>query len=226
MPTSEIHTALLDVDGTLVDSNRGHAQAWSDALAEFDFDVPSGFLVRLIGMGGDKILPLVSPRLTATNRLGKRIAARRSEIFVGRYLPEVEPTPGARDLLERLRAAGIQCVVASSASSGELDLLLERAAVRDLIQATAGNDDAQHSKPDPDIIRAALERSATASANAILIGDTPYDILAAANAKVPTIALRCGGWEDGALANAIAIFDDPAGLLLHFAESPFQQRRS
>lgn len=213
-------TALLDVDGTLVDSNFAHAQAWEAALAEFGFNVPAGFLVRLIGMGGDKILPLISPKLSDDKTLGKHVVARRKAILFERYLPALRPTLGARALVERLRDAGIVCVVASSAARDELDALLKVAGVTDLIDHLTSSDDAERSKPSPDIITAALEKAGRPPHDAVLIGDTPYDVLAAANAGVPTVAFRSGGWEDAALANAIAIYDNPADLLAHFAASP------
>jgi HAD superfamily hydrolase (TIGR01509 family) len=210
---------LLDVDGTLIDTNLAHARAWADALREVGIGAAVPRLCRMIGMGGDKILPRLTG-IEADGAIGQHIAARRREIFLVRYLPACRPFKGTRDLLERLRDSGLRRVVASSAQADELQPLLERAGVTDLIEATATSSDAAQSKPDPDIVQAALQRAGTAAAEAIMLGDTPYDVEAARRANVPIIALRCGGWDDHALAGAAAIYDDPAALLVAYHRSP------
>src|SRR3712207_3631670 len=119
-----VRGVILDVDGTLVDSNDAHARAWAGALAEQGSDVPFEDVRRMIGMGGDKIIPLVSGREEETPE-GKTISDRRAEIFKRRYLPGLRPTPSAKDLLGRMRADGLRLVVASSAKADELGPLLK-----------------------------------------------------------------------------------------------------
>jgi HAD superfamily hydrolase (TIGR01509 family) len=209
---SDIATALLDVDGTLVDSNDSHARAWVEALRESGFDVSFERVRPLIGMGADQLLPALSPELTPYTEPGKTIARRHGEIFKERYAGTLAPTRGARDLLLTLRGGGVACVAATSAKKDELDLLLNRAGVADLIVAASTADDAPASKPAPDIVRAALQRSRASPSTSVLIGDTKYDIAAATRAGVAAIALRCGGSNDADLAGAAAIYDDPLSL--------------
>lgn len=217
-------TVILDVDGTLVDSNDAHAHAWVDAFAEAGVTVPFEAVRRAIGMGGDKLMPAVSS-LTEESQKGKRISARRGEIFKERYLPAVHAFPGTRELVSRLRADGFQLTVASSAKEDELGPLLERAGVADLIEAATSSDDAEESKPEPDIVHAALEKSGAAAPRTFMLGDTPYDIESARAAGVAVIALECGGWSARELEGAVAIYRDPADLLAHYDESPFARMR-
>lgn len=217
---SQTRGALLDVDGTLVDSNDAHARAWHAALAEHHHVVDVAHLRRWIGMGGDKLLPMAAG-IDHESPEGRGILRRRGELFKERELAHVHPFPRARHLLARMRSAGWRLVVASSAGEDELDLLLQRAGVADLLHATTSSDDAARSKPDPDIVRAALRRAELAPRDACMLGDTPYDVEAATRAGVAIVALRCGGWNDAALAGARAIYDDPAHLLLEFESSPF-----
>jgi phosphoglycolate phosphatase-like HAD superfamily hydrolase len=214
-----LRAVLLDVDGTLVDSNGAHARAWVDALAEHGRAVKRGIVRRLIGMGGDKLLPRVSG-LSEDSPEGRRISERRGTIFLARYLPAVRPFPAVPELVARMRADGLRVVAATSAKRDELEALLAIAGVPELTDAAASSDDVERSKPDPDVVGAALARAGCAAAEAILIGDTPYDVEAGRRAGVATIALRCGGWSDAELAGALAIFDAPADLLAHYDESP------
>lgn len=218
-PGRALRTILLDIDGTLIDSNDAHARAWVDSLAAHGYVVLFEQVRPLIGKGGDKILPeLVG--LDPDSGDAKRVSETRSEIFLERELPTLRPTPGARALLERLTAEGFELVVATSAKSDEVRALLEQTGVSDLIPLASSSDDAERSKPDPDIVQAALRLSGSQAAHSAMIGDTPYDVEAAARARVPAIALRCGGWwGDDAFAQAVAIYDDPAELLSRFEES-------
>jgi len=219
-PGSALRTVLLDIDGTLIDSNDGHARAWVDSLRAHGYVVPFEQVRPLIGMGGDKVLPELTG-LDPESGEAKRMSVTRSELFLERELPTLQPTRGARALLEHMLAEGLELVVATSAKTDEVRALLERAGVSDLIELASSADDAERSKPDPDIVQAALRLSGKQAAHSAMIGDTPYDIEAAARARVPAIALRCGGWwDDAALANATAIYDDPADLLARFDDSP------
>ena len=218
---SRIRGVILDIDGTLVDSNDAHARAWVAALAEHGLDVPYEQVRPLIGMGGDKLLPAVGGP-SADSPQGKRVSARRAEIFKELYLPEVKPFAGARELLARMRERGLKLAVASSAKREELGPLLEAAGAQDLIeeQKKTSSSDADSSKPDPDIVHAALDRLGLPPEQVIMIGDTPFDVEAAGRAGIATIALRCGGWHDHDLGGALAVYNDPADLLAHYDSSP------
>ena len=212
-PGSALHAVLLDIDGTLIASNDAHARSWVAAFSAHGYDVPFQRVRPLIGKGGDKLVPELTG-LDADSGEAERIGESRGAIFREQELPTLRATPGSRDLLVRLRDAGLLLVVATSAQADEVTAILEQAGVSDLIEFASTSGDAEHSKPDPDIIRAALRKSGSLATQSVMIGDTPYDIEAAARAGVPTIALRCGGWwDDAALAGAVEIHDDPAGLL-------------
>ena len=218
-PGRSLRTILLDIDGTLIDSNDAHARAWVDSLAAHGYVVPFEQIRPLIGKGGDKILPELTG-LDPESGEAKRMGETRSEIFLKRELPTLRATPGARALLERMKAEGLDLVVATSAKSNEVRALLEQTGVSDLIQLASSSDDAERSKPDPDIVQAALRLSGSQAGQSAMLGDTPYDLEAAARARVPAIALRCGGWwGDDAFANAVAIYDDPAELVARWDES-------
>ena len=219
-----IQTVLLDIDGTLIDSNDAHARAWVEALIEQGIGVTYQDVRELIGMGSDHLLPTLT-EIEAKSDWGKLIKARRGEIFRESYLPTLKAFPGARSLLERLRGYGVQLVVASSASREDLEALLHQAGIADLLPLAASADDANASKPSPDIVRAALQKAEAEPANAYLIGDTPYDIESAARSGVSTIAFTCGGWSHEALAKkgALAIYRGPADLWRHFENSPLMR---
>jgi len=147
---------LFDVDGTLIDSNDAHARAWADALREHGVPADYRRVRPLIGMGGDKLLPAVA-EISETSPQGKSIAKRKKEIF-DHLLRGVQPTRGARALLTYLREHDIPMVIATSADGSELDALLKQAGLDDLIASKTSKDDAPDSKPDPDIVHAALAR--------------------------------------------------------------------
>lgn len=211
---------ILDVDGTLIDSNDAHAQAWVDAGAEFGFDIPFAHVRRLIGKGGDKVLPELTGLQEDDDR-GAELKERRGEIFRERYLHTLKPFPHARELLERFRAEGLTLAVATSASKEDMGGLLEQAGIADLMDEKTSSSDAEQSKPDPDIVEAALASAGVEPGEAVMLGDTPYDVESARRAGVRCVAVRCGGWDDAALGDAVAIFEDPADLLRHFDTSPF-----
>ena len=219
----QIRAVLLDVDGTLVNSNDAHARAWVDAFAEFGRTVPLERVRPLIGKGGDKLMPEVTG-VDAESDEGKRIDARRSALFKERYLPKLEPFPRAQELLERMRASGLTLVVATSAKKEEMEPLLEICGASKLVSGRTSSDDAENSKPDGDIVAAALARAKVATGEALMLGDTPYDIEAASRVGVGTVALRSGGWEDVALEGAVAIYADASDLLKRYESSPFARR--
>jgi len=212
-----IQGVLLDVDGTLALSNDDQARSWVAAFAEQGYDVPFDRVRPLIGMGGDKVLDTVTPELNDKEDPGKTIAERRKEIVMERYIPHVAPAPGARDLVQRMQEAGLCVIVATSAKPDELEAMLKAVGVDDL---RTTSDDAKESKPAPDIVSVALKRIGLSADAVLMIGDTPYDIEAAAKIDASTITVRCGGFSDDDLKDARAIYDDPVDLLAHYDESP------
>lgn len=213
-----VEAVLLDIDGTLLDSNDAHAQAWSDVFREAGFEIGSETVLPLVGMGADKLLPKLIG-VTADSDQGKQLLDRRKEIFAKEYLPSVRAFPKARELLERLREDHVRLVVATSASDDELRGLLKTLGAEWLLDEAASSSDAKRSKPDPDIVRAAVDKAAVGPERCVMLGDTPYDVVAAAKARVRMIAVRCGGWGDEDLRGAAEIHDDPASLLARYDES-------
>jgi HAD superfamily hydrolase (TIGR01509 family) len=210
---------LFDIDGTLVDSNDAHAHAWVEAFTEHGVNVDFTLVRRCIGMGGDKLMPAVSD-LTEDSTMGRRVASRRREIFKAKYLPRLKAFPGSRELVAAVKARGLTAVAASSSKKDELKPLLAVAGADVLLDAATSSDDAEESKPDPDIVQAALKQAKAGPEQAVMIGDTPYDIEAAQRARVSIIAFRCGGWTDVNFDGAVAIYDGPADLLANIDTSP------
>ncbi len=210
---------IFDVDGTLVASNDAHARAWIDVLSEAGHEVSFDVVWPAIGMGSDKVLPAVAG-IESDSAKGKELTKRRWEIFERDYLPSLRPTPGARALVARLADDGLKLIVATSAGGSEAGDLLDAAGVRDLMDAATSASDAGDSKPDPDIVLAAIKKSGVNASNLIMIGDTPYDVQAATSAGVKLIAFRSGGWSNEELSGAVAIYDNPADLLAWYERSP------
>jgi HAD superfamily hydrolase (TIGR01509 family) len=215
---------LLDVDGTLIDSNDAHAHAWIDVAREFGHDADHGAIRRMIGMGGDKLMPKAFG-VEHDSPEGKKMSKRRSEIFRERYLPTLKAFPSARALLERMREDGYALVVATSATKPEMKGLLRAAGIEDLLEEATSSSDAESSKPDPDIVVAALKKAKADPGDALMLGDTPYDVEASTRAGVDIVALRCGGWSDVDLGGAVAVYADPAELLREYDRSPFAARQ-
>jgi HAD superfamily hydrolase (TIGR01509 family) len=211
-----IRGVILDIDGTLLDSNDAHANAYVDALAEEGLSVSFQKIRALIGMGSDKLLPAIG--VAPESRAGEHVQRRKKEIFKSVYLPGLRPTPGARDLLSKLKKEGIARVVATSAGGDEVKALLEAARVDDLIEEATSSSDAESSKPDPDILQAAVRRARLAESDLVMIGDTPYDVAASLQAGVMIVAVRCGGWGDRDLDGAYGVYDDPADIVTHYDE--------
>jgi HAD superfamily hydrolase (TIGR01509 family) len=211
---------IFDVDGTLVDSNDAHARAWVRAFAEHGITVAYEPVRRAIGMGGDKLMPRVSG-IEEESKEGQAIAERRKRIFKQDFLPTLRAFPRTRALVSRLKEDGYRLAIASSAKEEELHPLLEIAQVVDLIPIRTSSDDADHSKPDPDIVAAALQRTGCDPDAAVMIGDTPYDIEASRRAAIRAVGLECGGWGRDDLRGAAAVYRDPADLLDHYDQSLF-----
>lgn len=217
-----VQGVIFDVDGTLVDSNDAHAQSWLEVLQGYP-QVTYERVRALIGKGGDKLLPELTG-VDPEGEEGQRLQEARAALFKRRYLPALRPLPGARALVQHLHDQGLRLAVASSAQAEELQTLLQVAGVEALLTRVASSSDAEHSKPDPDIIHAALAQLRLPAAAVVMIGDTPYDIIAAQRAGVAIIALRCGGrWSDDDLRGADALYDSPADLLRQVDASPLRR---
>lgn len=215
-----LQAVILDVDGTLILSNDAHAQAWVEAFATYGYDVPFDKVRPLIGMGGDKVIPKMVPGLNREEGDGKAISQKRKELMIEKFAPTLPSANGTRELVLHMKEQGLRLVIATSATSEELSLLLKAGKVDDLLDEATTSSDAKDSKPSPDIVQAALKKINMEPNQALMIGDTPYDIEAANKAGVNVIAVRCGGFDDTQLKDAIAIYDDPGDLLAHYNDSP------
>lgn len=216
---ASLKAVFFDIDGTLIDSNDAHTRAWVHTLQEHGRSVTYEQIRRLIGKGSDKVFAEVLG-IESDSALAQEITKDRTQLLLRSFIPNLNPTPGARLLVQRMRSEGLRLVIASS-SGKELPALLAQADLQDLLDTAVSSDEAKESKPDGDIIEVALQKAGVQPREAIMIGDTPYDIAAAKAAGVKCIALRCGGyWDDAAFSDAAAIFDDPETLLRHWADSP------
>src|SRR5262245_42216594 len=175
---SSFRCILLDIDGTLVDSNDAHAHAWVEAFAAEGIPVRFVDVRPLMGMGGDKLMPKVSG-ISSDSEQGRRIDKTRMEILIQKYLPAIKPTRGATDLLQFLKQRDFRLVVASSAKKQELDALLTICHADQFVDDMTSSDEADESKPAPDIIEAAIEKSGFPRRQNNLLGNTPFDIIAA-----------------------------------------------
>ena len=213
-----LKAVLFDIDGTLIDSNDAHTQAWVQTLERHGRVVSYEQVRSLIGKGSDKVFAELLD-IDSESDLAKQITKDRTELLLSSFMANLSATPGARLLVQHMRSEGLRLVIASS-SGEELPALLEQAGLQDLLDTSVSSDEIKESKPDGDIIEVALRKAGVQPTEAVMIGDTPYDIAAAKAAGVKCIALRCGGyWDDAALSEAFAIFDDPATLLRHWPDS-------
>ena len=218
-----IEAVIFDVDGTLVDSVDMHANAWVEAFQEFGHAVRFSDVRGQIGKGGDQLLPVFLPQREIEAH-GKALETRRGEILKERYLSRIKAFPAVRELMQRLQRSGRRILLASSAKAEELATYKQVARIEDVVDDETSSDDAEHSKPEPDIFQAALARLGNVGPDRVLVvGDTPYDAQAAAKAGMRSIGLRCGGWPEDALraAGCIAVYQDPADLLAQYETSPF-----
>ena len=213
---------LFDIDGTLVDSNDAHVEAWCRAFAQEGFHFDRATIHAQVGKGGDNLVPSLIP--DALEEVQDRVDHAHGEIYKRDYLGNVQPFPHARDLLERTSKAGKAVVLASSGSRLEVDHYIQLLDAGGIIDGATSKDDVGHSKPCPDIFEAALKQAGVSSGEAIVVGDTPYDIRAARRTGVQTIALRSGRFPESVIEaeSPVAIYDDAADLLAHFETSPIE----
>jgi HAD superfamily hydrolase (TIGR01509 family) len=212
---------IFDVDGTLVDTNDFHAASWVQALGDFGISAELEEIRSQMGKGGDQMLPSLLPSDLLSEK-GADIEKHRGELFKRECLPRVCGFPGVRPLFERIRAAGQRIVLASSGRAAEVERYQEIAGISDLVDAVTTKDDAEHSKPCPDIFEAALERIAPIKPDqAIVVGDSPFDAEAAAKAGLKTVGLLCGGFPEHVLreAGCVEIYRNPEDLLANYERS-------
>ena len=212
---------IFDVDGTLVDTVGLHAQAWADTFRRFGVDVPADEVRSHIGKGGDQLMPdFLSPEVIAER--GEEIERSRAELFKTQYLPKARGFPGTAKLFRALRGRGFKTALASSCKAEELAEYERLAGVEGLIDAATTSDDAERSKPFPDIFEAVLRQLELPAEDAMVIGDSPYDAEAARNAGLKTIGVLTGGFPETALraAGCIAVYGDLADLMMRLDESP------
>lgn len=212
---------LFDIDGTLVDSNDLHVLAWDEAFRDAGHAFDRATLHDHIGKGADNYVPSLLPEVSEDE--AERLGDAHGRIYKERYLPQVRPFPHARDLLKRSRQAGYKVVLASSASGEELEHYLKLLDAADLVDAHTSADDVGCSKPCPDIFDTARRKIGVTPDEALVIGDTPYDMEAAAKAGMRALAVRSGKFPDDRLSGAVAIFDDVAELFRRFDASPLSR---
>ncbi|WP_207210286.1 HAD family hydrolase [Lichenibacterium ramalinae] len=214
-----IEAVIFDVDGTLVDSVDRHAESWERAFARFGKDIPFAKLRSQIGKGGDQLMPVFLDA-AELKRFGADIEAARGAIFKAESLHRVKGFPGCTALFEALRARGLRIALASSSKAAELEVYKQAAGVDGLTDVETSSDDADRSKPHPDIFAAALAKLDLPPGRAIVVGDTPYDAEAARKAGIAAIGVLCGGFpaEDMRAAGATRIYRDPEDLLAHIDE--------
>jgi HAD superfamily hydrolase (TIGR01509 family) len=213
-------TAILDIDGTLVDTNYHHAIAWYRAFRQHDVILPIWRIHRHIGMGGDQLVAALTDDATEEEK-GDDIRTAEKALYMA-LIEEVEPLAGARDLIERLKGDGKTVVLASSAKPDEVEHYLDLLGARELADGWTTSGDVEQTKPQPDLVHAALEKAGADAGDAVMLGDTPWDCKAAEAAGVPTIALITGGFSEDELRDggAIAVFRSIPDLLDRLGETP------
>ena len=192
--------AILDIDGTLVDTNYHHAIAWYRAFRQHGLVLPLWRIHRHIGMGGDQLVAALAGDGTE-ERAGDDIRAAETALYLA-LIDEVQPFRDSRELLVDLRARGASVVLASSAKAAEVDHYLDLLDARDLAEAWTTSADVERTKPAPDLVQSALEKLGAGPEDAFLVGDTPWDVKAAEQAGVPTYAVLTGGFSEQELRDA------------------------
>jgi len=215
-----IKALLCDIDGTLVQSNWLHAEAWRDAFDAMEIRVEVEEVRRQIGKGGDELVPVFVP-WWMRKHVEEPLERYRKFVFQTEYLPQVKPIPRVRELLLRLKEAGIRLALASSASKEDLRTYKKIVNMEDLIEEESSADDADRSKPHPDIFEATLKRLGLKASEVLALGDTPYDAEAAGKAGIWAIGVMTGGWsrEDLLAAGCIEVYEDVGELLDKFEQS-------
>jgi HAD superfamily hydrolase (TIGR01509 family) len=214
--------AILDVDGTLVDTNYHHTLAWFRAFRRHGIVLPLWRIHRHIGMGGDQVVAALTDERTDRER-GDEIRAIESELYF-ELIDEVQPMEGSRELIEDVRRRGHTVVLASSAKEAEVDHYLDLLDGRELAHAWTTSADVESTKPAPDLVHAALGRVGGSPADAVMVGDTPWDVHAASKAGVSTLAVLTGGFaiEELKESGAVGVFESVAELGQRLDETPLR----
>jgi HAD superfamily hydrolase (TIGR01509 family) len=212
--------AILDIDGTLVDTNYHHAIAWYRAFREQDLSPPIWRIHRHIGMGGDHLVAAVAGDEVERSS-GDAIREAEKRLYA-ELIDEVAPLEGARELIEALKSRGHTVVLASSAHGDDVEHYVDLLDARDLVDAWTMSDDVEATKPEPDLVAAALQKAGTLSA--VMVGDTTWDVEAAARADVKTIGVLTGGFSEAELreAGAVDVFESPAALVAGLDRTPLR----
>ena len=202
-----LEAVLFDIDGTLVDSNAIHARCWLEIFARYDKTFDFDFMFHQMGKGGDLLVPdLLNAKEML--RFGEQLTKERGELFKEKYLPQVKPFPGVRRVFETLRARDVKLALASSSNADEVEYYVDLLGVGDLLDGSTSKKDAKLSKPSPEIFAAALEQVDTDPARVLIVGDTPYDIVAGHRVPAAVAAVLSGGFERELLSKAEFLFDD------------------
>lgn len=215
-----IKAFIFDIDGTLIDSNDFHAEAWQKAFAKYGKNFSFEKIRAQIGKGADTLLPVFLSEKEIRD-FGDQVAEARGEIFKKEYLPRVKPFPQVRRLFEKIKADGKKIALASSANEEEVEEYKKLANIEDLVEKSTSAADAKESKPEPDIFQAAVKLLGNPAPETILVvGDTPYDAEAATKANLKIIGVLCGGFSEKELREkgCAEIYQDPADLLKNYVK--------
>jgi HAD superfamily hydrolase (TIGR01549 family) len=222
-----IEAVIFDIDGTLVDSVDFHARAWQETFRKFGREVSFEDVRKQIGKGGDQLMPVFFSK-DELESFGDEMEEYRGRLYKREYISRVRAFPGVRELFERVQEDGKRIALASSAKEDELKTYKQIARIDDLVETETSADDAEKSKPHPDIFEAALKSLGDVDASrAIVVGDTPYDAEAAGKINLRTVGVLCGGFPEADLRSAgcLEIYRNPADLLARYDESIIARKK-
>ncbi|NET88258.1 MAG: HAD family hydrolase [Kamptonema sp. SIO1D9] len=220
-----VKAVIFDVDGTLVDTVDLHAQAWQKAFAKYGYEISLAELRQQIGKGSEYIIPVFISQAEFEEK-GEDIAEYRKEYFQNELMSQVRPFEKVPELFKRIKADSKKVVLATSARKTTLETYKKLLKIDDLADGATAKDDVEKSKPEPDIFAAALAKLSGISAEeVIVVGDSPYDAIAAGKINLRTVGVLCGGFSEEVLreAGCIAIYQSPADLLANYVESPLAE---
>ena len=214
--------AVLDIDGTLVDTNYHHTIAWYRAFREHGIVLPMWRIHRHIGMGGDQVVKALTDERTEREK-GDAVRSTEGSLYM-ELIGEVEPMAGARELIEELKRRGHTVVLASSAKEQEVEHYLDLLDARELADSWTTSADVDATKPEPDLVEAALDRAGDKEHDGAMVGDTPWDVEAAERAGIRTLAVLTGGFgaEELRDAGALDVFDSVADLCSKLDQTPLR----
>ena len=215
-----VKAIVFDLDGTLVDSVDYHTEAWVKAFEKYGYNFPFDKLREQIGKGSEFIIGELLPTEEA-QKLESDIAGYRKQYYQKNLLSKVQPFPQVKELFQKIKADGLKILLASSARSETIEHYKQLLEIEDLIEGATSTDDVEKSKPEPDIFQSALKKLDNLSTEEIIVvGDSPYDAIAAKKASLRTICVLCGGFPAEVLqkAGCVAIYQDPADLLDNYPD--------